>query len=70
MAHYGLGEGKKYVVSNSDALDDVIKGLSGMSKLGLAKVSINQMQIISTWARNKYSKTHLKNLRALLGDHT
>lgn len=70
LAHYGLGEGKKYVVSNSDALDDVIKGLSGMSKLDLAKISINQLHKISTWTQNKYSKTHLKNIRALFGNHT
>ena len=70
LAHYGLGEGKKYVGSNSDALDDVIKGLSGMSKLDLAKISIKQLHKISTWTRNKYSKIHLKNIRALFGNNT
>ncbi len=70
LAHYGLGSGKKYVVNNSDALDEVIKGLSGMSKSDLAKVSINQLFKISTWTHNKLSKVHLKNVRARLGDHT
>jgi hypothetical protein len=70
LAHYGLGEGKKYVVSNSSALDDVMKGLTGMSKSDLAKISLNQLQKIFIWTRNNYSKTHLKNVRALLGDHT
>lgn len=70
LAHYGLGEGKKYIVNNSSALDDVIKGLTDISKPDLAKISVNQLHKISTWTRNNYSKTHLKNVRALFGDHT
>lgn len=70
LAHYGLGEGKKFTTENSDPLDEVIKRLSGFSKNDLAQITINQLCKISTWSNNKFSKAHLKNIRALLGDHT
>ena len=70
LAHYGLGEGKKYVTASSDALDEVIKGLSGISRTELAEASRNQLREISAWTRSKFSKTQFKNIRALLGDHT
>jgi hypothetical protein len=70
LAHYGLGEGKKYISSNSDILNDVIKGFSGMSKSELLEFSSMQLQKISEWTRNRFSKSKLKGLRALLGDHT
>jgi hypothetical protein len=70
LAHYGLGEGKEYTTENSDPLDEVIKKLSGISKNDLSQVANNQLCKISTWSKNKFSKAHLKNMRALLGDHT
>ena len=70
LAHYGLGKGGKYVINASDPLDDVIRGLSGMSKSDLAEASMNQLGDISAWTRDKFSKSHLKNTRALWGNHT
>ncbi len=70
MAHYGLGEGKKFISDNPDILDDVIKGLCGMSKSELLTVSSAQLHRISEWTHHNFSKTQLKNVRALLGDHT
>lgn len=70
MAHYGLGEGKKYVSNNSDALDEVIKGLCGLSKLELLEISNKLLREVSEWTRRKFSKSKLKGVRALLGDHT
>jgi hypothetical protein len=70
LAHYGLGEGKKYIGSNSDILNDVIKGFSGMSKSELLEFSSMQLQKICEWTRIRFSKSKLKGLRALLGDHT
>jgi hypothetical protein len=70
LAHYGLGEGKRYIGSNSDILNEVINGFSGMSKSELLEVSSLQLQIISEWFQNRFSKSKLKNVRALFGDHT
>lgn len=70
LAHYGLREGKKYISHKPSALDDVIIGLSGISKTDLSEISRKQLYKISEWTRSKFSKTHLKNIRALLGDHT
>lgn len=70
MAHYGLGEGKKSIGNNSGTLDDVIKGLCGLSKLELLEISNNLLREVSEWTRGKFSKTRLKGVRALLGDHT
>lgn len=70
MAHYGLGVGKKFVGNNPDTFDDVIKGLCGFSKLELLEISNTLLREISEWTRRKFSKTQLKSVRALLGDHT
>jgi len=70
MAHYGLGEGKKFLGNNSDFFGDVIQGLCGLSKTNLLEISNSQLSKLSEWTRSKFSKTQLKNIRALLGDHT
>ena len=70
IAHYGLGEGKKFISKNSDILGDVIQGLCGLSKTNLLEISNSQLSKIVEWTRSKFSKTQLKNIRALLGDHT
>jgi hypothetical protein len=70
MAHYGLGDRKKFISGNSDFLDDIINGLCGLSKSNLLEISNSQLCKISEWTRSKFSKTQLKNVRALLGDHT
>jgi hypothetical protein len=70
LAHYGLGEGKKYIGSNPDILNDVIQGLSGMPKSELVGISSAQLREISEWSHNRFSKSKLKDLRALFGDHT
>lgn len=70
LAHYGLGEGKKYIGSNIDILNDVVQGLSGMSKSELLEVSNTQLREISEWSHNRFSKSEFKDLRALFGNHT
>lgn len=70
MAHYGLGKGKKFINDNSDFFDDVIEGLCGLSKTNLLEISNSHLSKISEWARNKFSKTQLKNVGAFFGDHT
>lgn len=70
MAHYGLGESGQFVGDTSDALADAIKGLCGMSRSDLLEISGNQLLKISEWNGRKFSKTQLKGIRALLGDHT
>ena len=70
LAHYGLGEGKKYATENSNPLDEVIKRLSGISKNDLAQVTNNQLYKIYTWSNNRFSRACFHNIRALFGDHT
>jgi hypothetical protein len=70
LAHYGLGEGKKYISSDPDILNDVVKGFCGMSKSELREFSSTELRKISEWAHNRFSKSKLKGLRALFGDHT
>ena len=70
LAHYGLGEGKKYVGSSADALNEVVKGFCGMSKSELLEASSIQLREISDWSCSRFPKSKLKDLRALFGDHT
>lgn len=70
LAHYGIGEGKKFISDESDLLNEVIKGFCGLSKTNLLEISNGQLCEISEWTRRKFSKTQLKNIRSLLGDHT
>jgi hypothetical protein len=70
LAHYGLGKGRQDIIGDFDALNDVIRDLSGLSKVELAELSKNQLGKISMWTRNKFSKTRLRKARALFGDHT
>lgn len=70
MAHYGMGEGKKFVGSSEDPLDDIIQGFSGISKRELATLADSYLQQLSEWTRLRLSKGSLKEARALLGDHT
>lgn len=70
MAHYGLGDGEKFIRGNSDVLGDVVRGFCKMSKPELLEISREQLEKISAWTCEKFSKTQLKVIRALLGDHT
>jgi hypothetical protein len=70
LAHYGLGEGKKYIGSNQDILSDVVQGVCGMPKSKLLEYSNTQLREISEWSQTRFSKSKLKGLRALFGDHT
>ena len=70
MAHYGLGEGSTYTNGKGDILDDVIKGYCGYSKLEILDMSKALLDAISGWTQSNLSKHQLKNIRAILGDHT
>jgi hypothetical protein len=70
LAHYGMGEGKKFVSSGIDPLDEMIQGFSGMSKIEVSHLAGLYLKQISDWSRSRISKTELKSARALLGDHT
>jgi len=70
LAHYGMGEGKTFINQGIDPLDEMIQGFSGMSKTELSELAGIYLKQISDWSRARLSKTTLKSVRALLGDHT
>lgn len=70
FAHYGLGEGTKFIGTGTDPLDDVVQGFSGKSILEVSELANECLHQISEWTQQRFSKTNLRDIRAPLGNHT
>ena len=70
LAHYGFGESKKFVKGNSDPMNELITGLSGLSKRELTTGVDAYLGELSKWTQSKFSKSQLQKYNAILGDNT
>ena len=70
LAHYGFGEGRRFLVSDDLPLDQMIEGFSGENRSFVESLVSQRLTIISEWIQANLSKESLKPFRARLGDHT
>lgn len=70
MAHYELRDAGRFALGASAPLQAAIAGISGVSAEDVALATEDRLIRISELLGAKLSKTSLKPLRALLGDHT
>jgi hypothetical protein len=70
LAHYGFGEGRKFLVTSDSSLDQIVKGFSGQDRSFVENLILQRLALISDWTRANLSKQSLAKFRAILGDHT
>lgn len=70
LAHYGFGEGQKFIVTSDSPLDQIIQGFSGQDRDSVENLVSQRLKLISEWTQDNLSKQSFAKFRAILGDHT
>ncbi len=69
VAHYGFGEGRKFITQDTNPLFQIVEGFSGKSLSDISQLVTLRLTLISEWSESNFSKDSFARNRALLGDH-
>lgn len=70
LAHYGFGEGRKYINNYDLPIEQLVEGFSRQSCCFVDELISEKLRLISNWTDANLSKNCLSNSRAFLGKNT